>query len=41
MEDRSDELVTFLLLCWILAMLEAVFGAHRRIDDLEDVVNGG
>jgi hypothetical protein len=40
MENRSDEWAAVFLLMLIMGVLEAVFGAHQRIDDLEDVMHG-
>jgi hypothetical protein len=40
-ENRSEELASLFLVMLIVALIEAVFGAHERIDDLEGEVYGG
>lgn len=40
MENRSD-LASLYLVMLMIALLEMVFGAHERIDDLEGEVYGG
>lgn len=41
MENRSEELASLFLAMLMVALLEMVFGAHERIDDLEGEVYGG